>query len=150
KRVIGLNNPTFKIGDEYPHDVGVDQTPNLPFAIFEVTIKPRVLEGDRRLRRKHLQHHDARRGENARHQIVFKVENADEFSPIDQGRAENGTDAALNDVRIGSKRVLRQCIIKNYGLLGAYRIANERLWQGDCNWCAAFPHLHGYILSASS
>src|SRR5262249_11673629 len=111
--------------DKDSNDIGIDQTSNLPFAIFEVTIKSRVLEGDRRLRCEYLQHCDALRGENARRLIVFKIKNADELSPIDQWRTENGTGAALNDVRIGSKRLLRQGVVKNHRLLGAYRIANE-------------------------
>ena len=43
----------------------------------EVAIKLRVLEGDRRLRRNHLQHRDTRGGKNAWQEIVFEVENAD-------------------------------------------------------------------------
>src|SRR5262245_11356424 len=84
KRIIGLKNSTFEIGNEDPNDVGVDQTPNLSFAIFEVAIKPRIFERDCRLRRQRLQQSDTVRCENVRRQIVLEVENAGEFSLIDQ------------------------------------------------------------------
>ena len=38
KRVIGLENPTVEVPDEDADDVGVDQAPNLRFAIFEIAI----------------------------------------------------------------------------------------------------------------
>jgi len=42
-------------------------------------IKPRILERDCRFRRKHLQYRGTVKSENVWRQIVFKVENADEF-----------------------------------------------------------------------
>src|SRR5215471_20393281 len=120
KRVIGLENSTFDLGNEDSDDVGVDQTSNLSFPIFEVAIKPRILERDCRLRRKHLQHRDSFGRENARNEIVFKIENADESSLVYQWQTENGTGATLNDVGIGSKRILRRCIVENHGLLRAH------------------------------
>src|SRR5262249_46838832 len=108
KRVIGLKNSTFEVGNEDANDVGVDQKPNLSFAIFEVAIKPRILERDRRLRRQHLQHRDALGRENARSQMVFKIENANQFSLVDQWQTENGAGTTLNDVGIGRKRILRR------------------------------------------
>ncbi len=45
-------------------------------------IKPRILERDCGLRRKHLQYRDTVRSENVWRQIVFKVENADEFGLV--------------------------------------------------------------------
>src|SRR5437879_4470806 len=56
--------------------------PDLSFAIFEIAIELRILERDRRLRRKHLQHRDAVRSENVWRQIVFKVENTDELGLV--------------------------------------------------------------------
>src|SRR5215470_8146554 len=88
KRVIGLKNSTFEIGNEDPNDVGVDQAPDLSFAICQIEIKPRILQRNRGLRSKHLQHRDAPGRENARRQIVFKIENADQFSLIDQWQTE--------------------------------------------------------------
>src|SRR5215475_4399479 len=105
KRVVGLKNPTFEVGNEYPNDVGVDQTPNFPFAICQIEIEARILKRNRRLRSKHLQYRDAVRRENVRRQVVFKIENADEFALVDQGQAENGTGTTLNNVGIGSKRI---------------------------------------------
>src|SRR5215472_10632294 len=72
KRVIGLKNVTFEVGNEDANDVGVDQTSNPSFPIFEVAIKPRILERDCRLRRKQLQHRDTLGRENARRKIVFE------------------------------------------------------------------------------
>src|SRR6516165_11729084 len=117
KRVIGLKNSTFEIGNEDANDVGVDQAPNLPFAICQIEIELRILKRNRGLRSKHLQDRDAFGRENARSQIVFKIENADELSLVDQWQTENGPGATSDDVRIGSKRILRRCIIKNHGLL---------------------------------
>src|SRR6516225_10132759 len=107
KRVIGLKNSTFEVGNEDANDVGVDQTPNLLFAICQIEIEPRILKRNRGLRSKHLQHRDAFGRENARRKIVFKIENADELSLVDQWQTENGTGATLNDVRISSKGILR-------------------------------------------
>jgi hypothetical protein len=73
---------TFELPDEDLQNVGVDQAPDLPFAIFEIAIKPRILERDCGLRRKHLQYRDTARSENVWRQIVFKVENADEFGLV--------------------------------------------------------------------
>src|SRR6516162_974627 len=110
--------------DECPDDVCVDQSADLSFTIFEVAIEPRVLERDCRLRRKHLQHHDALRRENARCQIVFKIENANDLSLVDQWQTENGTDVTLNNIGIGRKRALRRRIIENHGLSRAYYISD--------------------------
>src|SRR3989442_4519776 len=71
KRFVGFDDRTFEVPDEDPQNVGVDQTPNLPFAICEIAIKPRVLERDCCLRRKNFQHRYTLRRENARRQIVF-------------------------------------------------------------------------------
>ena len=81
KRVIGLNDPTFEIPDENPDDVGVDQAPDLRFAFCEIAVKPRILQRDRRLRRKQLQYRRPGGREDVRSQIVFKVENTDELCP---------------------------------------------------------------------
>src|SRR5262245_29016438 len=108
KRVIGLKNSTFEIGNEDPNDVGVDQTPNLSFAIFEVAIKPRILERDRGLRRQHLQHRDALGRENARRQIVFKIENTYELSLVDQWPTKDGTGTRRAGVGLGTRRSLRR------------------------------------------
>jgi hypothetical protein len=35
---------TFEIQNENPNNIGVHQAPDLRFAIFEVAIKPRILE----------------------------------------------------------------------------------------------------------
>jgi hypothetical protein len=59
------------------------------------------------LRGKHLQNGDAVGSENIGRQIVFKVENADEFAPVDQWQGENGARAVLNDVGISRKRIRR-------------------------------------------
>src|SRR6516164_2045624 len=125
KRVIGIDNPALEVDNEDPNDIGIDQMSDLPFAIFEVAIKPRILERDCRLGRKHFQHGDAVRGEYVRRQIVFKVENSDDFSLVDQWQTEDGTGAAPNDIRIGGKRALRRCIVDNHGLSRPHCIANE-------------------------
>src|SRR6266403_1372276 len=39
KRVICLKNATFEIPDDDPDDVGVDQTPNLCFVLFELAVQ---------------------------------------------------------------------------------------------------------------
>src|SRR5260370_13422962 len=82
KRFVGFDDRTFEVPDEDPQNVGVDQAPDLPFAILEIAIELRILERDCRLRRKHLQHRDAVRSENVWRQIVFKVENTDELGLV--------------------------------------------------------------------
>src|SRR5260370_21146942 len=82
KGSVGFDDRTFEVPDEDPQNVGVDQAPDLSFAIFEIAIELRILERDCRLRRKHLQHCDAVRSENVWRQIVFKVENTDELGLV--------------------------------------------------------------------
>ena len=57
-----------------PMNVGVRQAPNFCFASPEIAIKPRILERDCCLRRKHFQYGDQASIENVRREIVFKVE----------------------------------------------------------------------------
>jgi len=105
ERLIGLNDFTFEIPDKNPQNVGIDQSPDPSFAIFKIAIKPRILKGYRCLERKHLQDADAVTSENVRGQVIFEVENTDEFALVDQWQSENGARAALNDVGIGRKGI---------------------------------------------
>jgi hypothetical protein len=54
----------------------------LTIFLLITAIKPRILERDCGLRRKHLQYRDTVRSENVWRQIVFKAENADEFGLV--------------------------------------------------------------------
>src|SRR3954453_4184118 len=82
KRFVGFDDRTFEVPDEDPQNVGVDQAPDLSFAIFEIAIELRILERDSCLRCKHLQYRTAARSENVWRQIVFKVENTDELGLV--------------------------------------------------------------------
>ena len=64
----------FGSHDEDPDDVGVDQAPDLGFALFEIAVQAGILQRDRRLRGKQLQHRDPGRREGPRGQVVFEVE----------------------------------------------------------------------------
>ena len=86
KRVIGLDDLPFEIPDEDPDDVGVDQAPDLRFAFCEIAVQAGVLQRDRRLRGEQLQHRDPGRREDARGQVVFEVEHADELAWLINGR----------------------------------------------------------------
>jgi hypothetical protein len=44
KGFISLQDLTFEIQNENPNNIGVHRAPGLRFAIFEVAIKPRILE----------------------------------------------------------------------------------------------------------
>ena len=74
KRVIGLKNSTFGIGNEDPDDVGVDQTPDLCLTLLEVGVQTGVLKRDCRLRCQHFEDRDSIRGKGVRGQRVLKVE----------------------------------------------------------------------------
>ena len=89
KRFIGLKNFTLEIPDEDTHDVGVDQAPDLGFALFEIAVKTGILQGDCGLRGKQFQHCDPGRSENVRGQIIFEIEHPDKFGLVDQRQAEN-------------------------------------------------------------
>ena len=89
KRFVGSGDRTSEVPDEDSQNVGVDQPPNLLFAIREIAIKPRILKRDCCLRRKNFQHRYALRRENARRQIVFQIENTDEFPLINQWQRKN-------------------------------------------------------------
>jgi hypothetical protein len=69
-----------------PGDVG-----QLGLRFRQIVIKTRILQRDRGLRRKQFQHCDPRRRENVGSQIIFEVEQTDQFALINQRQAENGT-----------------------------------------------------------
>ena len=113
KRVIGFEKPTFEVPDDDPDDVGVDQAPNLCFALCKIAVQAGILERDRRLRGKQLQHSDAGRCEDTSGQVVLQIEHADELRLIEQWQAENGTGHVLTNVWIRSKRGLGRGIVEN-------------------------------------
>ena len=71
--------------EEDPDDVGVDQTPDLGFALLEIAVQTRILQGDRGLGRQQRQHRDPGRREDVGGQIVFEVEGPDEFGLVING-----------------------------------------------------------------
>src|SRR4051812_8363067 len=58
KRVVGLEDLPSGFPDENPDDVSIDQSPDLCFAFYAIAVQTGVLERDRRLRGKELQHRD--------------------------------------------------------------------------------------------
>ena len=52
KSIVGLRYFTSDIPDEDPDNIGVDEAPNLGFALFKIAVKTGILERDRCLRRK--------------------------------------------------------------------------------------------------
>ena len=72
----------------------------------QIAVQAGILQRDRRLRGKQLQHRDPGRREDPRGQVVFQVEHADELGLVDQRQAENGTRLVLADVGIRGKRGL--------------------------------------------
>ncbi len=83
KRVIGLQNPTSKLPDDDPDDVGVDQASDLRFAFAEIAVQARIFQRDCRLRGEQLQYRDPGWREDPGGQVVLKVEHADEIALID-------------------------------------------------------------------
>src|SRR5215469_2873173 len=77
KGVIGLENPTSKLPDDDPDDIGINQAPDLRFALGEIAIQLSIFERDRRLRGEQLQDRDPTRREDAGSQVVLEVEYAD-------------------------------------------------------------------------
>jgi hypothetical protein len=67
--------------------------------------------------------------EDARRQVIFEVEHADEFGPIEQRQAENGPDSALTDMGIHAKRGLGRGIVQNNNLAGTRDVMQHRLGQ---------------------
>ncbi len=51
KRVIGLDNPTVELPEVDPDDVGVDQTPDLGFPLFDIAVQTSVFQRDSSARR---------------------------------------------------------------------------------------------------
>ena len=90
---------TFEIPDEDPDDVGVDQAPDLGFAFCEIAVQTGILQRDRGLRGKQLQHRDPGRREDARGQVVFEVEHADQLGLVEQRQAENRTSVTLDECK---------------------------------------------------
>ena len=69
------------------------------------------------------------RSENVRRQTIFKVENTDEFTLVDQWQTENGSRTSLNDIGISRERILRHRILENHVLPGAHHVAHDGLRQ---------------------
>ena len=95
ERVINVNDDretllrilAFKLPSEDPDDVGVDQAPDLRFALRQIAVQAGILERDRRLRGEQLQHCDSRRREHAWTQVVLEVQHTDEFGLSEQWQA---------------------------------------------------------------
>ena len=94
ERVIGLDDPIFAIEDEDADDVGVDQTPDLRFPLFEIAVQPGILQRDGRLRGEQREHRDPAGREDPSSEVVLEVEHADEIRPGDQGQGKNGARPA--------------------------------------------------------
>src|SRR5207247_4587818 len=119
KRITGLQNPTFKVPDDDPNDVGVDEASDLRFAFSDIAVQSRIFQRDRSLRGEQLQHRDSRRCKNMGRQCILKVEHANELGMVDQGQAENGTSLALINIRVRGKRRLDRGIVENGALPGS-------------------------------
>jgi hypothetical protein len=105
KGVVGLKNLTVAMPEADPDDVGVDQTPDLGLAFFELTVQTGILQGNRGLGRQQRQHREPGRREDVGGEMVFEVEHPDEFGLIDQRHTEQGTDVLLPEARIRRERV---------------------------------------------
>src|ERR1700741_5639195 len=66
KCVIGLDDATFKIGDEDADNVSLDQAPDSRLTFLKFAVQPSVLERCRRLRGEKLQNCDAGGRKNTR------------------------------------------------------------------------------------
>ena len=99
------------------------------FTLCKIPVQAGVLERDRCLRGKQLQHCDAGRDEDTSGQVVLEIEHADEFRLIEQWQAENGTGLVLTKVWIRSKRGLGRGIVENDVFLRAQDIIQHRRWQ---------------------
>jgi hypothetical protein len=111
KFVVGLKYATLEIPDQNSDDIGIDQAPDFRLALRDVAIQVGILQCDRGLRGEQLQDRDPGRREDARRQVVFEVEHADEFGLIEQRQAENGPGLALTDIGIDAKRGLGRGIV---------------------------------------
>ena len=130
-------NPTFDLPEEDPDDVGLDQSPDLGFAFFEIAVQTSILQRDRCLRGKQLQHREPGRREDAGGQVVLEVKRADELGLDDQGQAENRSRLALTDVGIRGKRWLGRGIVENDALPGTQHIVENRSRQHG--------RVHGFV-----
>ena len=143
KGLIGLKNPTIEVPDEYADDVGVDQAPDLPFTIFEIAIKSRILERDRGLRRQQLQDRDPGGSENGCGRVVLNVEHAHQLGLFDQWQTEDRPDVPGSNIFIRRERLFPGGVIGNHRLLGSddvlqyrqreFRGRHERLSEVDLN-----------------
>src|SRR4029077_9012188 len=95
-------------------------------------IETRVFERDRGLRRYQLQHVDPVRGEDARRQVVFKVESTRDLRLVDQRQTKNRADPVVEDVGIDRKWVLSAGVIDNNVVSSTHRVSNHGLGQHGC------------------
>src|SRR5579864_7408507 len=106
-----------------------------------------VLQGNRCLRSKQLEHRDPVRSEDLGSQIIFEVQHTDKFCLVDQWQTENRTRMALVDVRVGGKRTVCHSIVKNHVLPGPGHKVEDRFRQVAQS---CFVWAHNYAIAADS
>ena len=82
--VIGFKDLAVKVRDEDPDDVRIHQAADLRLPLLKITVKTGILQGNRRLRGKQLQHRDPTWRKDMRSELVLQVQNPDELGLIDQ------------------------------------------------------------------
>src|SRR6201984_1197225 len=106
-----------------------------------------VLQRNRSLRSKQLEHRDPVRSKDLGRQIIFEVQHTDKFRLVDQRQTENRTRMALAYVRVGGKRTVCHSIVENHLFPGPGHIVEDgfrRLVQRCLLWA------HNYAIVADS
>ena len=117
KGLVGLNNATLKIPDEYPDNVGIDQASDLRLAFLEIAIETGVLQRYRRLRRQQLEDRRSIRSERARGQRVFKIEQPSQPCLLDQREAEDRVGLSALQIIVLGEEVQPGGIIENHAFV---------------------------------
>ena len=81
----------------------------LPLRDFAIQVG--IFQCDSGLRGEQFQDQDTGGSKDARRQVIFEVEHADEFGLIEQRQAENGPGLALTDIGIHPIRGLGRGIV---------------------------------------
>ena len=89
KRLIGLLNLPVEVRDQNPNNIRVDKASDLRLPFLKISIKARLFERDRCLRRQEFQDSDSGRRECLRGQGVFEEKNPGQFPLFDQWQAED-------------------------------------------------------------
>src|SRR6185369_11708575 len=127
ERVIGLDDPKFVIKDEDADNVGVDEAPDLCFALPKVAIETGVLERYRELRSQQSEQCRSIGREYMWGQHVLEIEYAGQVGLTHKRKTEDRARSLADEILVLGEWARPGGIVKNHAFVRARDIANKRV-----------------------